>query len=189
MANDYANKTDDELVFLMKDEQPSVSGNAFTELYERYSSRVFAYIRRVVNDEEQTEDLFQETFYRFFRNVKATPDKGTIIGYLITIARNLCLNYKRDKKTTLSIDDIRLYDYKTNSDYEEAELVELLTMSMELLEMEYKEPLILRVYNGMNYNEIAEICNTTESNARSRVHRAKQKIKTILMPYLKDLAK
>lgn len=189
MANDYTNKTDDELVSLMKEEQHSLSGNAFTELYERYSSRVFAYIRRVVNDQEQAEDLFQETFYKFYRNVKATPNNGTIIGYLITIARNLCLNYKRDKKTTVSIDDVKLYSYGKSSDYEEAELMELVTMSMELLELEYKEPLILRVYNGMSYNEIAEICNTTESNARSRVHRAKQKIKTILTPYLKDLAK
>ena len=62
-------------------------------------------------------------------------------------------------------------------------------MSIALLEIEDKEPLILRVYNVMNYNEIAEICNTSESNALSRVHRAKQKIKTIRMPYLKDLAK
>ncbi len=189
MANDYSNKTDEELVFLMKDGSATVSGNAFTELYERYSSRVFAYIRRVVNDQEQAEDLFQETFYKFYQNVRATPNNGTIIGYLITIARNLCLNYKRDKKATLSIDDVNLNNYSKSNDYEETELMELVTMSMDLLEIEYKEPLILRVYNGMNYNEIAEICNTSESNARSRVHRAKQKIKTILMPYLKDLAK
>lgn len=189
MANEYANKTDEELVLLMKDRHTAVSGNAFTELYERYSQRVFAYIRRVINDEEQTEDLFQETFYKFYQNVKSSVNNGTIIGYLITIARNLCLNYKRDKKTTLSIDDIKLLDYSSGSDYEEAELVDLVTMSMELLEMEYREPLVLRVYNGLNYNEIAEICKTSESNARSRVHRAKQKIKTILTPYLKDLAK
>jgi RNA polymerase sigma-70 factor (ECF subfamily) len=57
---------------------------------------------------------------------------------------------------------------------------------MELLEFEYKEAFILREYDGLPYNEIAEITGTTITNAKSRVFRAKQKIKEILQPYLQE---
>jgi RNA polymerase sigma-70 factor (ECF subfamily) len=78
-------------------------------------------------------------------------------------------------------------DNKPN--HEDGELLDLIKLGLELLDMDYKEPLILRVYNEMGYDEIAEIMEISEANARIRVHRAKEKLKDILSPYIRDLQK
>jgi len=176
--------TDEELVALLSEEK-GVSEKAFQELYNRYSSMVHAYCLRVLNDQEQSEDFFQETFIRFFQHVQANHKATNIPGFLITIARNMCLNYKRDKRITVSLDgyDIRA---ERNQNYENKELLELITYALDLLDFDYREAFVLREYDGLPYNDIAEITGTTLTNAKSRVFRAKQKIKDILQPYLQE---
>jgi RNA polymerase sigma-70 factor (ECF subfamily) len=76
-----------------------------------------------------------------------------------------------------------------NQQYENTELLQLITMSLDLIGFDYKEAFVLREWDGLSYNEIAELTGTSVENAKSRVFRAKQKIKDILAPYLKDLCK
>ena len=185
MKNKYSTYTDRELIDLLKGPKTN-SDMAFTEIYDRYSNNVYAYCRRVLNNREQAEDIFQETFYQFYNHVNDKHPDGSIRGYLITIARNLCLNYKRDTKQTVQIDELE-YLFKTYQDYEEKELISIVKMAMEHLDLKYREPLILRVYNGFGYSEIAEICEISTVNARALVFRAKLKMKEILKSYLVDL--
>lgn len=180
----YSVYSDEQLVDLLEKDK-SISEPAFQEIYNRYSSMIHAYLTKVLNDIELTEDFFQETFIRFFQNVRSSGQKTNVPGFLITISRNLCLNHKRNKKSEVSIEDIEIRVEK-NQDYENKELLELITYAMELLDFEYKEAFILREYDGLPYNEIAEITGTTITNAKSRVFRAKQKIKEILQPYLQE---
>jgi RNA polymerase sigma-70 factor (ECF subfamily) len=160
----------------------------FTEIYNRYSSRVFAYCLKILGDKEQAEDIFQEVFFRFYQNARKEFSAGSVIGYLITVARNLCLNIKRDQKSTVHVEDYEhlIQEYQS---YEDSEIQELIKVSIDLLDNEYKEPLILKVYDEMNYKEIGKICGITESNARSRVCRAKKSLRNILAPYLKEYIK
>ncbi|MFH1051161.1 MAG: RNA polymerase sigma factor [bacterium] len=176
--------TDEELIALLDDNQ-NLSERAFQELYNRYSSMVHAYCMRVLNDQELAEDFFQDTFIRFFQHVKASHEATNVPGFLITIARNLLLNYKRDKRTMVSLNG---FDVRTekNQNYENRELLELITYAMDLLDFEYREAFVLREYDGLPYTEIAEITGTTLTNAKSRVFRAKQKIKEVLQPYLQE---
>ncbi|MDQ1264928.1 MAG: hypothetical protein QG635_78 [Bacteroidota bacterium] len=183
MKADYSNMSDNELV-VMLDGKKSLSEAAFTALYDRYSKKVFAYIIKIIGDKEAAEDIFQETFLRFFQNVRSNFQGGCTMGFLITIARNLCLNFKRDKKSNVPIES---YEYLFNEQpSQELEQQELVRMALDLLEFEYREPLVLFVYNGMKYEDIAQICGISIGNARLRVHRAKEKIKNILTPYLKE---
>lgn len=180
----YSNMNDKQLVSLIKSGPPKAEP-AFTEIYNRYSNQVFLYIFRILNDRAAAEDVYQETFLRFYEKVNIS-EFGSIKGFLITIARNLCLNHKRNKKNNVNIDDVQI---RSNEfDYEKEELQKLIDMAVELLNPEDKEILVLRVYNGLNYKEISEICDLTVDNARIKVYRAKQKIKEILAPYIKDLS-
>ncbi len=181
--------TDKKLIRMMNGDKTE-SDKAFRIIYDKYSSRVHAYCMRILNNREQTEDIFQETFLKFYKN--ATEDKlksGSIAGFLITIARNLCLNYKRDKKSTVSYEEFHTMMTDNNDSDKEGkeEMYKLLTMAMDLINFELKEPLVLRLYDGLDYNEIARICDITPENARKRVFRAKQKIKEILEPYYKEI--
>jgi RNA polymerase sigma-70 factor (ECF subfamily) len=56
-----------------------------------------------------------------------------------------------------------------------------------MLPDDYKEVLVLREMYGYSYNEIADIVETTMPIVRTRIYRAKQKIRVILAPFIDDL--
>lgn len=185
MSGKYTKYSDEQLLKMMTGKKPEIDA-AFTEFYERYSSRVKAYCTVALNDEDQAEDIFQETFIRFYNNVHVDKTVVNVPGFLITIARNLILNYKRDKKPTVPIDDLNLY-FDSGNNYENTELWELITMALELLEFKYKEAFILREMNNFSIKEIAEISGESVACIKSRVFRAHNKIMEILAPYLQDI--
>ena len=183
----YSAYSDEELVVILKLKNHE-SEIAFTEIYDRYSGSIHAYCSKIFSNHQIAEDIFQDTFIKFFQNIKPEFNGANLLGYLITIARNLSLNYKRDTRPTVEIEGMDFVD-DDKMNYENDELLGLITMALYLLDLEYREAFVLREYEGLPYEEIASTCNITVTNAKSRVFRAKQKIKDILAPYLKDLVK
>jgi RNA polymerase sigma-70 factor (ECF subfamily) len=182
MRLDINNFSDSELLKLISKGKPE-SDDAFKIVYKRYSNQVHAYCYKLVRDRMAVEDIFQETFIKFYQNASSNKSNSTVSGFLFTIARNLCFNYIRDKKVNVEVEDFHL-TYE-NNDLEQKESYKHVNIAMDLLEIEYREPLILRMYDGLSYNEIAEICNITSETARQRVFRAKEKMKGLLEPYYK----
>ena len=187
MKSKFSKYSDEKLIFLIKGEK-SDSDSAFTELYHRYAAKVKAYCSCAVNNEEISEDIFQETFIRFYKKAKIDYDIFNAGGLLITIARNLCLNYHRNKKETIPVEDLNIL-VESNNPYEKNELYEMITMSLELMDYKYKEAFILRELEGFSIREISEITGVTIACAKARVLRAYNKLVEILDPYLKDLQK
>lgn len=177
---------DKELTAMFGDDK-SLKDAAFKVLYARYSPKVHAYCLRVLQNQEDAEDIFQETFVRFYNKAQATS-KGSVPGFLITIARNLCLNYKRDKKVSVPFEDYHFFS-NPDSSIERSETMKLIKASLDLLEFELREVLVLRLYDGMPYKEISEICGISVANARKRVFRAKQQIRDVLRPHFEELYK
>lgn len=64
--------------------------------------------------------------------------------------------------------------------------MELITTALELLPEDYREAFVLREYDGLPYNEIAELTGASLATAKIRVFRAKEKLRKILEPYLRD---
>ena len=151
----------------------------------RHKQRIFSFILSKVSDREVAEDIFQDTFMRFFKTAQNKLISDNIPGYLITIARNLCLNHKRDKKPTESLGDYQAVFYE--DEYGEKEVLEIIDKTLDKMGFDYKEPFILRQYQGYSYQEIAAITGISESAVKNRVWRAKEKIKSVLAPYLEDM--
>lgn len=186
MNNLFSKYCDRELYQLMLDGGTHAE-YAFAEIYSRYSHRVYAYCLRVIGNPEDARDLFQDTFFKFYNSKQSTFEVDNIPAFLLRIARNSCLNFKRNKKTTFNFDD---YNFSTNDQgYEQRELLQIIARALECLEFEYREVFVLRQYHNLSYNEIAEITGDTISNIRNKVWRAKEKIKNILEPILEDLSK
>lgn len=185
MQNSFSKYDDSEIFNALKGKKNEAE-SAFAELYARYAQRVYAYCLRVMGTPEDAGDIFQETFLKFYSSVSSHKEMDNIPGYLLTIARNMCLNYKRDQRTTFNIDD---YNIKVNNnDYEKQELLQLISMALELLEFDYREAFVLRQYQGLTYTEIAEITGDSIPAIKNRVWRAKERIKEILTPYLEDMS-
>lgn len=159
---------------------------AFRELYRRYAPRIHAYCFRILEQRQEAEDIFQETFIRFYQSARQQREMINVPAYLLRIARNLCLNHKRDTVLHESLEGIDLPDYGIEQRYENEELLSLIRYAVGLLEHEYREAFVLREYQNLTYEEIAQIVGTSVSNAKSRVFRARQKIKEILAPNIKE---
>lgn len=183
MSSELEKIGDIELYYRL-DKDKETAGVAFAELYSRYSSRVFAYCRRFLGNKDDAKDIFQETFVRFFQSAQQDREMTNVPAFLLKIARNLCVNHKRKLKEVVSFEDYMTSDSGTE---DQDELLKLIKMALELLTPEYKDLFILREYNGLSYNEIAEITGLSLSTVKIRLFRAKLKIREILQPYLADL--
>jgi len=178
--------SDSELIAIVC-EQKSETNAAFSELYDRHSANVRSFIHYMIQSEEQIEDIFQETFITFYKRIGEGKDIKNSKAYLLSIARNLCLKYYRDKKTTVPFEPDSFF-VDERGKYESDELFSIIVRTLPLLQEKQREAFILREFEGLPYDEIAKVCDTSLSNAKSRVFRAHKKLIEILEPYLKDLA-
>lgn len=169
---------------LARDE--AMARQALSQLYRRYSQRIYTYCRKVTGDSMAAEDLLQETFVRLFEAGKKGRDLDNFPAYLMTIARNMCLTHRaRNQRALVPVEDFHLT--VRDVPYEQQELLQLIQASLELLPEDYREAFVLREYNGLTYQEIAEVIGQSIDVVKVRIFRAKKKLRDILAPYLKDL--
>lgn len=181
MSDRYAHHSDEELLALLAEGQK----DAFTEIYARYRGRIYAYILRMVGDRDRADDIFQETFTRLYRSCLGSPTEiRRASSYIFTTARNRCLNAIRDRKDTTDVEDYHQIVYQPS--YENVELAELVKTSLELLPEHYREAFVLREYDGLSYQEIAEITGQSLPSVKIHIFRAKKKLREILTPYLQE---
>jgi RNA polymerase sigma-70 factor, ECF subfamily len=178
--------SDGELYALLRSDE---ADQAFSELYARYSSAVYAYCLRVMGDRDQAADVFQDTFVRFYRSAERHSSLDNVKGYLLTISRNLCLNEKkRASAQNLSFDE-ELYNPGMSRQSERNEMLDLIQTALDLLPHDMREAFVLREYQGLSYKEMTEVLGIKLETAKVRVFRARQKIKDILAPYMKEMNK
>lgn len=179
--------TDEELYYQLGGKKRD-SVKAFDEIYRRYSSKVYSYCRKVLNNSEVANDVFQDTFSRFYESAKVDKKMTNVSGYLIRIARNLCLNEKARKyNDKVSLEDITLPSI--DKAYGSKQLSELLETAIEDLPEQYREALVLKEFMDMSYKEIAESLDLTLPIVRIRIYRAKNKLRELLSPYMEEFEK
>lgn len=187
MKLSYRKYNDSELLLKIAGKK-SESEKAFKVLHQRYMQNVFAYIKTLIRDHDESEDLFQEVFIRFYNNAKKGIEISNVQSYLIKIARNLCLNHKRDKKHQVEVEDWhRTVDDELNLEHKE--MFNLVMRALEIIDEKYSEAFVLKKIEGFKFTEVAEILEITVEGAKTRVNRARQKLLTILDPYINDTVK
>ncbi|MBL7997902.1 MAG: RNA polymerase sigma factor [Candidatus Kapabacteria bacterium] len=172
--------SDDELYAKMC--RPATKEAAFTALYHRYKGRVYGYCRKVVG-ETVAGDILQETFVRFYTSAHTDREMKNVIGFLMTIARNLCLNHKERNDNTLvefrDMEDIEIPDMVGDFKNDD-ELRVMIENAMNLLSEEYREAVYLQLYSGLSYQEIGEMTGKPVTTVRNRIVRAKTKLRELL---------
>ena len=187
MPGQYSKYSDEELVELAKSGKPYID-LAFTEIYNRYGTRVYTFCLFMLRNRDEAQDVYQDTFIRFYKNLDANISAKNLMGYIVTIARNLCYNKIRDRKENIPVSDFDLVTDERGN-LERNEMFRLVMHAVDKLEDKYKEPFVLRELDGLAFSEIAELFSITEVNARARVRRAKEKILELMHPYTKEYDK
>ncbi len=182
----YSSLSDAELfrVFLGTREEKE---GAFEEMYSRYSNKVYLFCLRLSGNSDDANDIFQETFTRFFNHEYRSEMICNIAAYLIASARNIFLNCRRSTARFVALADDEAPVF-TNP-YEREELCSIVGAALECLDTPYREAFILRFYQGLSYKEISQITGDTVASLKVRVMRAKDQVRRILAPWITDLAK
>ena len=186
MGRHFDEYSDAELFYMLCDDKHTAE-RAFSELFSRHSPRIYAYCRRFIGNREEAQDIFQDTFLRFHQSASRDREMTNVPAFLLKIARNLCVNFKKREKQAVTYEDYMMPDFDSENGSEKSELLDLIKDALEILPDDYKEPFILREYDGLTYNEIADITGQSLASVKVRRHRAKQKIKEVLAPYLQEM--
>jgi len=165
---------------------------AFVELYSRRKSELYTFCLRMLGgDRDLASDAFQETFIKVYEKADTFKSGTNVLGWLFMIARNTCLNIYRTKKPQEALEyhpSLESKDRSLGPEYrhEQDFLREILEQAIASLPEEFREPFILREFDGFSYTEIAEMTGTTLAMTKVRIHRAKQRMREILRPYLHE---
>ncbi len=156
---------------------------ALEEIVSRYQKAVFFFILRMVWDEADAADLSQQTFVNAFRNIRGFNRRSNFKTWLYRIAINVCKNHFRDdpRRREASIDGMVFVDGTNPLDHMiSAEERRGLYLALNELPEKQRHTVILKVYQGLTYREIAEITGCAEGTAKANFHFGVKKLREIL---------
>jgi RNA polymerase sigma-70 factor, ECF subfamily len=156
------------------------SSEAFGSLYDAYSPKIYNYIFYRIRDKEVAEDLTSQSFLKALQNFHTYNEKkGTFSAWIYRIARNTLFDHFRTHRETTDIEEVFGLsapgsiekDAETNHDMEKVrELMKELTS-------EQRDIVIMRIWDGMSYKEIAEVVGKSEANCQMIFSRTVAKLR------------
>lgn len=156
----------------------------FGKLYERYFEQIYRFIfKRTSGNEEVSGDLTQQTFIKAMANIAKYEDRGLpFSAWLYRIAQNEVNMYFRSQKKSYSVEitDRQLIGILEEADETKVsqETLDQLVSVINNLEPSQLDIIELRFFQEMSFREIADIYDISEANAKMRVYRILEKIKT-----------
>lgn len=154
----------------------------FSEVVRRHQRLVFGAAFRVVKDATVAEDVAQEAFLRAFKAVDAYRGEGEVGAWLYRISRNLALNVVSRSRETPTEEMTDLLDPARTPEAEAIRREDIRSVRVALREVPelLRRPLIMREYQHMTYEDIAETIGIPLNTVRSRIFRAKRALEAQL---------
>lgn len=155
-----------------------MSVQEFDEIYKQYYAQVYAYIRKLCQDETLAEEITQETFFKVLKKIDTYRGECKLNVWMCQIAKNLFLNHlKKQKKVT----EYELEKIEQEDHFEQAlinkETALRIHEILHTLEEPYKEVFWMRTFGELSFEEIGKVHGKTVNWARVTYHRAKMRIK------------
>jgi RNA polymerase sigma-70 factor (ECF subfamily) len=185
-------ETDEQLV--RKSQQDDE--RAFGELVSRYESKVYSLALKMVRNPEDAEDVLQDTFLRAYRGIKSFKGNSTFSTWIYRITANSALMRLRKRQLpTVSIDDADEREAPINiADWAPGPVEQMLnqetqaamTEAIEALPPEFRQVFVLRDIEELSNAEVAEILDLSVAAVKSRLHRARLKVRNRLATYFTE---
>lgn len=175
------------------------SEEAFALLVTRHQKQIMNYVYRMVQNRQVAEEITQEVFLALVKNAKRYQPTAKFTTYLYTIASNMVskewLRRKRrplmmslfanwggdqDGSTFHPLEHVADQSVDTEGEFRQQEVSRAVNEALEHLPAHQREAFVLRRFQDMSYNEIAEITGVPVGTAKSRVVRAERGLR----PYL-----
>lgn len=167
------------------------NANAFSELYDRHSAKLYGLAMKILRDKEKANDILQELFIILWNKI---PDydvnSGNPTGWMMILCRNRCIDKIRSisakESKNISIDEnvrsLPSLDGSANpqksTDYKE--IHQKINKALDELPENQKELIYMAYYKGYTQNEISRKADLPIGTVKSRIRSGMQKLKQLL---------
>lgn len=151
-------------------------------LWETFHTGLKHFILKRIPDEQSADDVLQETFLKIHTRIATLRDEEKLQSWMYQIARNAIADYYRAQKATVELPEtLPVPDEPVFEDEVIKDLIPGVKAMVDNLPAPYREALILTEYEGLSQRELADRLGLSFSGAKSRVQRAREKLKTMLL--------
>jgi RNA polymerase sigma-70 factor (ECF subfamily) len=186
---DYKSLTDEQLIFEFQQEDVE----AFNEIVFRYKDRLVNFLYRYTGSKDDSEDLAQDTFLKLYRSKHLYREIAKFSTWFYTIAINLAKTNLRKKVryNAISISDIDPDEEKdfelpasgqiSPEDSANASIENVyIQNAINSLNEKFREVIILRDIQDLDYEEISKITDLPLGTVKSRINRGRERLKELL---------
>jgi RNA polymerase sigma-70 factor (ECF subfamily) len=158
------------------------SVDAYSILVSRWEKRIFNYLLRLVGDRENAQDLSQDVFLKAWQNLKKLEDTDRFASWLFRIAHNEAFSLLRKNRPDSAeiLTDPSVHE--ATSKLYPMELSLAVERALSLLTGDQREAVLLKIFQGFKFEEMAEILECPVSTVKSRLYTALDLLKVTLAP-------
>jgi RNA polymerase sigma-70 factor (ECF subfamily) len=154
--------------------------NEYNNCVNQYADGVFRFILKNIKDEDKAKDIVQDAFEKLWIKL-SDIDAAKVKSYLFTIAYNGMVDAIRREKFVGDIESAKDNNFITFNNYNDVK--DILNEALSKLNDIQRAVILLRDYEGYNYNEIGKITGLSESQVKVYIYRAR----VILKEYIGNL--
>jgi len=160
---------------------------AFNLLVSRWEKRVYNYLLRITGNREDALDLTQDVFLKAYQNLRKLDDPGRFAPWLYRIAHNEAYSMFRKRRPETDVEEAKPEAAETGitvggSSVFPIELSLAVSSALDRLSPEQRESVVLKIYQGFKFEEMAEILSCPVSTIKSRLYTALELLKMELAP-------
>lgn len=161
---------------------------AFEAIYNQYQIPIYNYVYRLMGNAEDAFDLTQDTFLKAYQALPRTSYDLRVGAWLYRIATNVCLDQLRHRKLIkwqpweafiAVFHPAQVGRDNPEGDVLDKENQEEVQLVLDRLHTKYRMCLILREYQDLSYDEIAEVLHTTRAAVKSLLFRAREEFRQV----------
>lgn len=164
---------------------------ALEELIRRVQKDIYSIVSHLLNKREDISDLTQEVLLKMAKSLSNLKDVKSFKRWLNKIITNVYYDYlKKKKNSNFEYDENILNELKDKIGCEPgerclfSEIEKLIRAALMTLPKELRLALVLREYEGLSYDDIAEVTNTALGTVKSRISRARLKLQQELKEFI-----
>lgn len=168
--------------------------DAFGQLVLAHQNKVYTICVHMVTDREEAADLAQEAFLKAWRSLSTFQEESSFATWMHRLTTNVCLDFLRKQirrqniSTAVSLDDEDSgwhepadHSQDPQKHLEREERKQALTRALGELPEHHRQMLLMREVAGMSYQEIADALNADLGTIKSRISRARERLRKILL--------
>lgn len=159
--------------------------STFERIVQSHQDRIYNLCHYLLGNPQDAEDAAQEVFIKAFRKLKEFRPESSLYTWLYRIGVNTCLDHKRKLRpeplrNESQVAELPSPESSPERNYQSKEIGRAINSALEQLSEHSRAVIVLKEIEGLSYEEIAEVLNTSVGTIKSRLSRTRDELRRIL---------